>query len=321
MEKSGEEKYRDIESFLDKRGWLKDASAAFLAAGEYNENYLIRTDTNFFVFRINRGSQLGIDNQIEYEYSVLEALVSSGVAPRPFHVCPFAEEFDAGVLLMEYLPGRTLDYHTDVSTAADIFSKIHSVPLDKRLLRQDDPVDDIIRECELLLSTFDDHPLERARTLLLRYRDKLRNSYPNSGSLFSSDELSIVNTEVNSGNFIIGDEKSYLVDWEKAVVSCPYQDLAHFSAPTTTLWKSDFVFDSQGLYEFYKEYHTRTHLRIGISELADKAEILRRVILLRGLSWCHMAYYEYSKSNRTLRNEDTFEKIRMYMDEIEWFLR
>ena len=50
----------------------------------------------------------------------------------------------------------------------------------------------------------------------------------------------MVNTELNSGNFLIDPQGvSSLVDWEKPLVSEPGQDLGHFLAPTTTFWKTD----------------------------------------------------------------------------------
>ncbi|MFP4443249.1 MAG: hypothetical protein ACLFST_09030, partial [Spirochaetia bacterium] len=39
--------------------------------------------TGRYVFRINHGGQLGPENQIEYEFSGLQALKDSKVTPRP----------------------------------------------------------------------------------------------------------------------------------------------------------------------------------------------------------------------------------------------
>ena len=69
----------------------------FLAAGEYNANYLVSAVDGRFVFRLNYGSQLDLDNQIEYEYAVLRAVENSGVTPRVYAVDPAPAEFDGGV--------------------------------------------------------------------------------------------------------------------------------------------------------------------------------------------------------------------------------
>ena len=77
----------------------------FLAAGEYNENYLVRNgDGLAYVFRINHGSQLGLDRQIEYEFNVLRAVAPSGVTPAPLFVDPEPSGLPGGVLLMITFP-------------------------------------------------------------------------------------------------------------------------------------------------------------------------------------------------------------------------
>jgi hypothetical protein len=52
----------------------------------------------------------------------------------------------------------------------------------------------------------------------------------------------IVNTEVNSGNFIVNPSRKtmHLVDWEMPRWGDPSQDLSHFCSPLTTLWKTAY---------------------------------------------------------------------------------
>ena len=115
-------------------------------------------------------------------------------------------------------------------------------------------------------------------------------------------------------------ERAYLVDWEKAVVSYRYQDLGHFVVPTTTLWKSNYVYSEEEKLSFIRHYARNSDLDLDLKELFEKMKILERTILLRALSWCFMAYYEYTQADRKLRNEDTFEKIRDYLNDIESLL-
>ena len=51
-----------------------------LAQGEYNVNYLFRhpVDGRQLVLRVNAGSQMHLDRQIEYEAHALELLKGSG---------------------------------------------------------------------------------------------------------------------------------------------------------------------------------------------------------------------------------------------------
>jgi aminoglycoside phosphotransferase (APT) family kinase protein len=292
----------------------------FLAAGEYNENYLVQSRSGKYVFRINHGSQLGLDNQIEYEFKVLKAVEPSGVTPRVFFVDPQADGLGDGVLLMEYLPGRALEYATDMQAAAGVFAGIHSLPAAEGLIEQRNPVAAIAEESRGLINRFSDHPLIREKVHLLRYHEKIMTLAENTRDFFSNEQLCIVNTEVNSGNFIVQPEKTYLVDWEKAVVSYRYQDLGHFVVPTTTLWKSNYVYSEEEKLDFIEHYIRKLKLELDVKEMFEKTKILERTILLRAISWCFMAYYEYTREDRTLRNPDTFAKIRDYLIDIESLL-
>jgi predicted Ser/Thr protein kinase len=294
--------------------------AEFLAAGEYNENYLVHGRTGKYVFRINHGSQLGLENQIEYEFNVLKAVEPSGVTPKVFFVDPGADGFAGGVLLMEYISGRALEYATDIRRAAEVFARIHSLPAADKLIVQSNPVEAIAQESWGLITRFPDHPLMREKAQLLRYHEKILALSENTRERFSSEQPCIVNTEVNSKNFIVQPQKTYLVDWEKAVVSYRYQDLGHFVVPTTTLWKSNYVYSEEEKLRFIRTYHRNMNLDLPVKELFEKTKILERTILLRALSWCFMAYFEYTRQDRILRNEDTFAKIRDYLSDIESLL-
>ena len=310
-----------IRKYLESGGRLDGVERVeFLAAGEYNENYLVHGRSGKYVFRINHGSQLGLDDQIEYEFNVLKAVEPSGVTPKVFFVDVNAGEFGKGVLLMEYLTGRALEYTKDIQKAAEVFAGIHGLPAADGLIVQSNPVEAIAEESYGLINRFTDHPLIREKVHLLRYHEKILTLSDNTRGYFTNEELCIVNTEVNSRNFIVQPEKTYLVDWEKAVVSYRYQDLGHFVVPTTTLWKSNYVYSEEEKLRFIQYYAQNLDLGLDIRELFEKTKILERTILLRAISWCFMAYYEYTRQDRTLRNEDTFAKIRDYLNDIESLL-
>lgn len=311
---------RVILEFLRRVEWLPDldgpVSLSFLAAGEYNENWLVETPSGRKVFRVNHGSQLGLACQIEYEYAVLEALAGSGVTPRPLAVD--SEALGLGALLMEWLPGGPLDYVRDRDAAARLFAKVHAQAPDKRLLVQANPIQDIADESWALLRRYPDHPRQRELDRLLKLHadiEILARAHQNS---FADDPLVIANTEVNSGNFLVSEAGVYLVDWEKAVLTSRYQDLGHFLTPTTTLWKSEHIYDETDKWAFVAAYLQAAKLNTPLDEARELTRLLERTILLRGLSWCFMAWYEYTSRERTIRNQDTFKKMSFYLDEMAW---
>jgi len=320
---AGAEKLKQIKTFLANTGWIEHAfSVAFLAAGEYNANYLVTGEKNRYVLRINQGSQLGLGrDQIAYEYKVLAALRATGVTPRPIACHPYPEPLGGGVLLMAYLPGSALDYRRDLERAAHIFARVHSVPVPAGLVVQADPVRDIARESETLLTRFPDHPLQKERSRILAYHDTVLKLAERTRPLFAGEDLCLVNTEVNSGNFLVGEQGAYLVDWEKAVESYRYQDLGHFMVPTTTLWKSETILSPDEKTRFLAAYRREACPDMEMDEMILKTRVMEKTILLRALSWCYMAWYEYTRTERPLQNPDTFAKISQYLADIPWILK
>jgi thiamine kinase-like enzyme len=320
--RSETDRTRFVREWITASGWVEGPfELAFLAAGEYNENYLL-TDRRAqrSVVRLNHGSQLGRNDQIAYEYNVLKAVEASHVTPRPFRWSMDTGSLADGIMQMEYLPGVHLDYRRDSRWAATVFAAIHQLPLDERLEVQSQPIRDIADECLELLTRYPSHPLKEQHKQLRDYHTEIVDLADRSDRLFADEPRSIVNTEVNSSNFLISEDSAYLVDWEKAVVSYRYQDLGHFLTPTTTLWKSDHIFSEEEKLYFLEEYRERGALSIPMDELRSKTRLLERTILLRGLSWCYMAYYEYMRADRALVHSETEKTIKRYMDRVDWFL-
>lgn len=308
-----------IHAYLHQSGWLEPPwDISFLASGEYHENYLVEAGGDRYVFRINHGSQLGLADQVGYEFGVLTALANSGVTPRPHAVDPGPHGLGSGVLLMEYVPGVPLNYERDLHKAAAIFARIHSQPVVPGLIRQEDPFSAIAEESLGLIQRYPDHPKVREKEQILRYHDKILELGQRHRDVFVREPLCIVNTEVNAGNFCINQDRSYLVDWEKAVVSFRYQDLGHFLVPTTTLWKTDHICTPEERYAFLKAYQKGCDHPPGMDELVFKTGMLMRIIALRATAWCFMAWYEYTRQDRELCHQGTFERITSFLDNLEW---
>ncbi|KUO58274.1 MAG: hypothetical protein APF84_05395 [Gracilibacter sp. BRH_c7a] len=302
-----------------------------LAQGEYNLNYLLRVfdgdgkekDKNrAYVFRVNTGSQMQLKDQIGYEYRALEILGDSGVTPRPIYLDGSKKDIPYGLLIMEYLPGRPLNYATDLKRAAYTFAKIHSIPVSDTdaaaLVKEEYPFTAIYKEADCLLKTFFacervDSELKEMfyRIMDWAYKAKEEEKY------FRSDPWQcIINTEVNSHNFIVNEDRgiTYLIDWEKPILGEPAQDLSHFLIRTTTLWKADYILSTEEEKYFLTEYLKGVPGSPLKSTLLERVEMFKPFIHLRAVSWCAMAWVEYTSPGRLLRNEDTFTKIKSYVE-------
>jgi hypothetical protein len=93
---------------------------------------------------------------------------------------------------------------------------------------------------------------------------------------------------------------------------------------TTTRWKTEITLSDEQKSGFLKAYADELAKAGGpalpLEELQQKSRVLERAILLRALAWCYMAYYEYTNMDRPLQNQDTFNKIKDYLNESQCIL-
>ena len=302
------------EAFLTPLGLPAGTELDFsvLGQGEYNLNYRFRHPLSGqeLVLRLNMGSQMHLDNQIGYEFSALRNLAPSGRTPRAL----FCDE-KHNCLVMEYLPGRPLRYETDLAIGAEILADIHAVPIpaDCRLLEPGNPLEAILEECRQMAAHY--YSWDKADPEVARLLETLeREIGAKDLSAPAGIRKCIVNTEVNSGNFLINPgQQSYLVDWEKPLISEPAQDLGHFLVPTTTFWKTDVILTPEEIRQFVACYERAVAGRFETESLMERLPLYFTVTCLRGVTWCAMAYREYSQPGRALANADTFEKLKDYL--------
>ena len=314
---------QEIKSYISKKKlWEffpleKNYKIHFLAQGEYNKNYVLEDEKRKYVFRVNFGSQISVPSQIDYEFMTLKTLANSDITPIAFFVDSSKEILNNGILVMEYLQGRPLDYSSDLEKAAKIFAKIHSLLVDKNkqkdFIWEQNIFSDRIKESENLLASVWNNPSlgVEIKKIFEKLLIKLEKKKYQEKYFQQDPHYCINNTEVNSHNFIIGTEKSYLVDWEKAVISDPCQDLSHFLAPTTTLWKANYYLSKEEKNSFIKCY-LKNHSRWGDKNIPQRLQLYNPYLYLRALSWCAFAYVDYQQ--RKITNQDTYQKIKQYLE-------
>jgi len=294
--------------------------AAPLAQGEYNMNFLVQQGEARWVLRVNLGTQIDRDDQIRYEYRALELLAGTGVTPRPFLVDDSRELLDYGLLFMEYLPGESLDYSRDLEAAARLFARIHATPVaqaDLHLIREERPLSLTFQECEHLLASYRASPL--AEPELRGYLDEVlawaAEARAEERRFIEDPWPCVINTEVNSGNFIAERSRGslHLVDWEKPLWGDPSQDLSHFCVPTTTLWKTDYRMSTSDRRDFLAAYRAAIPDRHLADTIEERVRLRDPFNCLRGISWSAMAWVAYQSGAHALRNEDTFRTIEQYL--------
>ena len=294
----------DIDTDIDLVKYISQSeNVKLLGKGEYNSNYLIDDD---YLIRIARGSQMNLDNQIEYEYNALKFLEKSNVTAKVYDL-KRDELSGISYLTEEYLIGRDLDYHTDLKIAAYLLSQIHSLDVTGQdFIKAGSPFNMMFDEFTQMFSHYQNWDKKIKST-----EDKISDMLQYIKNLGLDSTLGnpcLINTELNNKNFIIGD-KSYVIDWEKPIIGEREQDLAHFLAPTTTFWKTDVIFDKDTMDDFLNEYDKLSKIKV------DRKKFVKYLLFtcLRGITWCSMAYTQYVDENKD--SGFTFEKIKAYLSD------
>lgn len=315
-----------VEQYVRRAAWAHDPMfekgtlvVEPLAQGEYNLNYRLTAGPQQAVLRVNMGTQIGRTDQVRYEYDALELLKESAVTPVPYFVDDSRRHLEHGTLVMEYLPGEPLDYQRDLPAAAALFARIHQtdVPPSHHLIVETKPLTLIYDECRGLIGQYVSSPLADPDTVryladLLAWADKARHKEV----YYQSDPWPcIINTEVNSGNFIVNRQRQtlHLLDWEMPRWGDPSQDICHFCSPLTTLWKTTYRMPDVERQQFIRRYQealTDAHLK---DTIGDRIYLKDPFVRLRGISWSAMGWVAYQTVFNGVKNPDTWATLKRYM--------
>ena len=219
---------------------IEDVS--FLARGEYSLNYLVRSGNSGYVARLVTGTQIGLPlrEQAVYEFGALGLLVPSGITPRPYLVDPEPSGLPYPLILEQYLPGRPLNYSTDLAPAACCVATIHNLGVPDRtgdhLQLHPDPAPSILEESRELAAPYlewKDASAE-SKAALRKGFEKIEKFLEQKG-LFTGDDLAIVNYDLNTHNFVVEDGgaggEAKLLDWEKARIAPAHPGPGPLPAP------------------------------------------------------------------------------------------
>lgn len=297
-----------------------DLDVQLLARGQYNENYTFQDPTSGkrFVFRVNLGSQMHLEDQITYEAHALELLASSGRTPRVYYVDDSKGFFGRGILVEEYLSGQPLCYERDLVEAAHILADIHSVSVhvDHQLFEPESPLQAIVDECEAMFSYY--RSWEGAdRTTIERIDRWFTVASEKACVPKRAKTAHIINTELNSGNFLINPgKKGYLIDWEKPLIGEPEQDIAHFLVPTTTFFRTDTILTKAERDQFVSQYRAAVGGRFDTEQISTRLQDYCALSCLRGITWSAMALAQHKTEERNVADALIAEKIETYMTDI-----
>ena len=199
----GLKEYVQTEHYLEGIGIGKEEQKEIqiayqpLAQGEYNINYwFVHPLTGKkLVLRVNTGSQMHLENQIEYEYHALELLADSGRTPVPVFVDGSKKELPYGMMVMEFLEGSTLDYRKNLMEAAECLADIHSVPVKETdgLISPSNPLQAILDECNQMVQTYYESDLgEEKKKVQTENQERIKTPFSEMVRKFRKQKNAVV---------------------------------------------------------------------------------------------------------------------------------
>lgn len=235
------------------------------------------------------------------------------MTPFPYYLDDTHQYFEQGILLEEYLVGRPLRYETDLLTAAEIFAKVHRLPINESqtqfFITETRICEDRIRESEQLLKTVWHSTKIKVEQVKLLAQLSAWCVQHQDNDYFAQQSQSFVNTEVNAHNFVIGSQHSWLIDWEKPVVSNAVQDLTQFLADTTTLWRTTTILTAAQKQAFLTQYAQVA--QVPVRQVVENVQRYMPFLLLRALAWCARLLVDYER--KPIQNPEIYAKCQQYL--------
>ena len=285
------------------------STLSFLAAGEYTYNYRVRLGGDNVVLRIVTGSQMGLDppEQARYEADALVLLADTGRTPRLIDFDPDGKIKGYPYLLISYLPGHPLNYRDDLVQAARCIAAIHrqETPIYHRLQVHADPVASILDEADQLLQGLSGSPV-------VPLMDRLSRTPDSTYDAVRGDQT-IINTDLNSHNFIVNGGDVSLIDWEKARIGPSIMDIAHFLLPTTTLWRDSTATRlTQRQRETFVSAYLDERPELDPTPYRGALQTAMQLAAVRALAWCAWAVAASQEGARPIVNPETLAKCRLF---------
>ena len=285
-----------------------------------------------YVLRINVVSQPFHINQVAYEFAALSALAPSGCTPLPYYLDARESAPAKGAMVISFCEGNELDFDhlqpNDLQHAASLMANAHSVPVSDEcpLYRPENPLRSLFEECINRFEAYQSSAAENPRITkwgltFISQAEKYLGipSYP-------QDCTHIINTEPLPSHFLIPSSAGkvrdsyrahpgYFIDWERPIIGEVAQDLAYFTAPTTTFWDSDYLFPPSEVSDFVEGYWRAVAGRFPRGNFDERFKAFRAMTALRSMTWCCRALITYGNYSNEHKTQKTVDKLPIYLSD------
>ena len=228
---------------------LEPLTLKLLAHGEANVIFRLNQDrlVRVAVSTPNQRFEGDCSRLSSFEAAILHYLKGTGIGHELLHTCTVpTDEFPYTYLITNYLEGEPLNYsRPHLQRCAQTLAQLHRLPLDAghRSVRQlSPPVQQVARPLTLFFQESQDYAqpyldwpdadpdiVRMLHAALAKAKTKL----PAERQLLAHPHVCLVHSDHTYENWVIDDQRAFLIDWEWAEIGSPAGDLGHFLSPVT----------------------------------------------------------------------------------------
>ncbi|WP_459129828.1 phosphotransferase [Guggenheimella bovis] len=247
------------------------------------------------------------------EGEVLKMLSLSTHTPNIYMSLPSSELFKHPILLMEYAPGRELQYEKDYLKVGQMFGGIHRFSRDILDLEHKNPIISSLNESKEALKDALASGVFSVEHLYFfeGFLEWAEEEAEERASLFDPEEDVITHGVLKETNFSV-DHNAMLFDWTDAHYSHPAKDIAHFFSKTTSLWNSNFsvrAIDKEDFYYLYGKARGTS-----INELDNFVRAYMPYHYLKVFSAFAHYFYEVRDPQTPIMNPTFHKKVLTFLE-------
>jgi hypothetical protein len=255
---------------------------------------------------------LSAGDNLAYQAACFARVAKSGHGPKMHEVLRPQARLTMGALLVEKIDGRPPRLPEDLPYLAEAMARVHALPVPPPASRAPladhrDPVGGALEEVEAQAKFLDQAGLDPAARAEIDDELAWARAFGRE-SAGRAQPVTLVLTDTHPGNFLIeeaaeggvagagvagagvagnGAGRAVIVDLEKALYGSPATDLAHATLYSSTTWDPDTwaALSLDEVAAFYRRYLEMVGAELA-EDLAPWLVPLRRVTLLRAITWC-----------------------------------
>jgi hypothetical protein len=250
------------------------------------------------LLRVPKLSQFALSagDNLAYQAACFARVAKSGHGPKLHEVLRPQRRLPMGALLVEKIDGRPPRLPEDLPLLAEAMARVHALPVPPPTSRpplhdHQDPVGGAMAEIEAQAAFLDEAGLDPAARAEIDDELAWARNFRNE-SVGRVQPVTLVLTDTHPGNFLIEEAearaaRAVIVDLEKALYGSPATDLAHATLYSSTTWDPDTwaELNLEQVAAFYRRYLELIGEPLA-AELAPWLVPLRRITMLRAISWC-----------------------------------